>query len=71
MVGTGCPGETRTHDWRLGGTRYIQFNYKAELLYPINLKMLFLRVSKVLETRQRLEALVIPKRQALTQYQAL
>jgi hypothetical protein len=40
-------------------------------LYPINLKMLFLRVRKVLETRQRLEALVIPKRQALTQFQAL
>jgi hypothetical protein len=33
--------------------------------------MLFLREIKVLEARQRLEALVIPKRQALTRHQAL
>jgi len=33
--------------------------------------MLFLREIKVLEARQRLEALVIPKRQALTLHQAL
>jgi len=35
------------------------------------LKMLFLREIKVLEARQRLEALVIPKRQALTRLQGL
>jgi len=40
-------------------------------IYPNNLKMLFLREIKVLEARQRLEALVIPKRQALTRHQAL
>ena len=40
-------------------------------MYPNNLKMLFLREIKVLEARQRLEALVIPKRQALTRHQAL
>jgi hypothetical protein len=33
--------------------------------------MLFLREIKVLEARQRLEALVIPKRQALTRLQGL
>jgi hypothetical protein len=38
---------------------------------PNQLEDAFLRVIKELETRQRLEALVIPKRQALTQYQAL
>jgi hypothetical protein len=40
-------------------------------LYPNNLKMLFLREIKVLEARQPLEALVIPKRQGLTRLQAL
>jgi hypothetical protein len=40
-------------------------------VYPNNLKMLFLREIKVLEARQRLEALVVPKRQALTRHQAL
>jgi hypothetical protein len=35
------------------------------------LKMLFLREIKVLEARQRLEALVIPKRQTLTRLQGL
>jgi len=35
------------------------------------LKILFLRETKVLEARQRLEALVIPKRQALTRLQGL
>ncbi len=40
-------------------------------IYPNNLKMLFLREIKVLEARQRLEALVIPKRQALTRLQGL
>jgi hypothetical protein len=38
-------------------------------IYPNNLKMLFLREIKALEARQRLEALVIPKRQALTRLQ--
>jgi hypothetical protein len=33
--------------------------------------MLFLREIKVLEARQRLEALVIPKRHALTRLQGL
>jgi hypothetical protein len=33
--------------------------------------MLFLREIKVLEARQRLEALVIPKRQGLTRHQGL
>jgi len=33
--------------------------------------MLFLREIKVLEARQRLETLVIPKRQALTRLQGL
>jgi hypothetical protein len=33
--------------------------------------MLFLREIKVLEARLRLEALVVPKRQALTRHQAL
>jgi hypothetical protein len=40
-------------------------------LYPNNLKMLFLREIKGLEARQRLEALVMPKRQALTRLQEL
>jgi hypothetical protein len=40
-------------------------------LYPNNLKMLFLREIKVLEARQCLEALVIPKRPALTRLQGL
>ena len=40
-------------------------------VYPNYLKMLFLREIKVLEARQRLEALVIPKRQALTRLQGL
>jgi len=41
------------------------------VIYPNNLKMLFLREIKVFEARQRLEALVIPKRQALTRLQGL
>jgi hypothetical protein len=40
-------------------------------LDPNNLKMRFQREIKGLEARQRLEALVIPKRQALTRLQAL
>jgi len=40
-------------------------------IYPNNLKILFLREIKVLEVRQSLEALVILKRQALTQLQGL
>jgi len=40
-------------------------------IYPNNLKMLFLREIKVLEARQRLEALVIPKRQGITRLQGL
>ena len=41
------------------------------VIYPINLKMRFQREIKVLEARQRLEALVVPKRQALTRHQGL
>jgi hypothetical protein len=42
------------------------FCYRPEIIEDA-----FFAVIKVLETRQRLEALVIPKRQALTQYQVL
>ena len=41
------------------------------VLYPNDLKMRFQREIKVLEARQRLEALVVPKRQALTRHQGL
>jgi plasmid maintenance system killer protein len=55
--------------WDKKNQKRIRYNQKTYI--PKQLKMRFQREIKGLEARQRLEALVIPKRQALTRLQGL